>query len=114
MDFNLAISEVSVLRDHLYRDPDKYVQRWSSQQCRDYQVPLIRLIHLLNGGTEVLRVRSDPESLAIRDIIEKSELQQLLEFDVSSQVIQFRSDSASTKKKVISDLLISRASALAD
>jgi hypothetical protein len=114
MDFNLVITEVSVLRDHLYCDPDKYVQRWSSQQCRDYQVPLIRLIRLLRDGTGILRVRSDPESMAIRDIIEKSELRQLLEFDHLSQVIQFRSDSASSEKKAISDLLVSRASTLAD
>src|SRR5579885_969129 len=103
MDFNLVIIEVSVLRDHLYHNPDQYVQKWSSQQCQDYQVPIIRLISFLSDGVGVLRVRSDPESMALRDIIEKSELRQLLEFDLSSQVIQFRRDVTSTEKKLISD-----------
>jgi hypothetical protein len=52
--------------------------------------------------------------MAIRDIIENSELKQLLEFDLSSQSIRFRSEVTCTEKRLVSDLLDSRSSTLAD
>lgn len=114
MDFNQAFSEISNLRDHLYHDPEQYVREWSSQLCSDYQVPLIRLISLLSDGASSLRVRDNPESMAILDIVKHSGLQHLLEFDLPNNVVQFKSDISSTEKKVISDYLNSRASIIAD
>ena len=109
-----VLREVAILRGHLYRDPEAYVRKWSQVQCSDYQVPLIRLIAFLSDSLQALRIRSDPESSAILDIIHQTCLTRMIEYDLVNHCVQFRKGVTENDKTAISGYLDSVASILTD
>jgi hypothetical protein len=113
MDLKLALAEISNLRAHLYVDPETYVRKWSLQNCRDFQVPIIKLIHLLSEGNGVIQITSSQESLAVRDLVENTDLNQVLHFDLNSNQIQFKTNMLECDLTIIKNFLFSKASILA-
>ena len=109
-----VIAEVIDLRDHLYVSPDKYIAKWSSEPCSDYQIPLIRLLSLLSDGQGELVMRPSPEGNAVLDIVRHSSLNEVLEADGHSLIIRFRASISHDLRCAIAGYLASRAAVIID
>ena len=118
MDSDQILAEVALLRDHLYKDPKEYVAKWSSQQLEIEvsDVPLIVLVSLLanheSAQNPSYTIRPTAISAAVRDIVQRSGLKDVLEHDAKSNSIRFRSDVAAELRDRISEYLLARASVL--
>ena len=110
MDNGQMMDAVVELRDHLYHDSEKYVQKWSAQKCKYYDGPLMGLVGVLSDGSgqKTLRVER-PETLAMVDIVKHSPLCQILEYDAETKCIRIRDSITPDEWKLISDYLFSRA-----
>jgi hypothetical protein len=88
-------SDLKFLLDHVYREPEKAVRRWSSAECSDFQVPIALITgflfnSLIPNRPVRLNLRDKPEYRAVIEIVENSQLQSLLEFDREGNCVRFR------------------------
>lgn len=113
MNQSQLIAEVIDLRDHLYISPQKYVRRWSSEEC-DSQIPIIRIISLLSAGEGELKQKPSHESRAVQDIVSLSPLRELLIGESDGLLIKYNPCASRDLRQAIAGYLSSRASVIGD
>lgn len=102
-NLNTVFDDLQYLLRHMNTRPDVAVSRWSNISCNDYQLALIRLISYLNSfnQTGTLSVKDRPEHIAIVDVITRSELNQLLEYNQTEKVIKYRDSILITTREAV-------------
>lgn len=88
-------TDLKFLLDHTHREPEKAVKRWASTDCTDFQVPIALISGflfkaLIPNRPVRLNLRDTPESRAVTEIVENSQLRSLLEVDRAGNCVRFR------------------------
>ena len=96
VDMTDVYADLGFLLQHIERDQESAVKRWSSIPCEDYQVPLALLSGLLIDlwlakGKATFPIRAKPEYHALAEIVRRSHLAELLVINEQDESIRLHS-----------------------
>ena len=106
-------NDLAQIVSHIYVRPEDAAKRWTTVDCKDYQLPLSAIINFLEHAVpplcdEYREIKNDWGYQAIRDIISNSHLNELLEFDDSQRRFRYQTRVAASIKTEIANFIAKR------
>jgi hypothetical protein len=107
------MQDLEQIQSNIHGHHAETVRKWTSRQCGDSQIPLIVIVTFLTKAVPPFsraqfRIDERPECQAALDIIQRSNLSTLLEYDTNTHCIQYRENVPPQIKSTVAQYLFDR------